>query len=359
MELFKTIFASKQEFEEALHTIRKTHRNVKYDKCKYSDLTDFNAYLDINKTVVHLYFKSWEKPFSRYEYIFRLDGSTAQAVSGLNAYRTLKKYWPELPNLTTDPYYGYFTNNDTYGWKYDPPCSGIIGFNPKFENKRTPNCISYDINSAFAFAMLNKMPDTSKHPKEFSIVKENEIGFTEDINGNMTCKFKGQFCEYVFPLIDSPFKEFVNTWYNRKKNAKNDDEKAKAKAMLTHSVGYLQRINPFLRGAIIYYSNEYIKKFIDENTLYWNTDSIVSCVQRPDIESNLGTELGQWKITDTGDFALKNSNYQWNKDIPTIRGVPKKWFKDFDILKDKVPSQGNIYYIDEKFYLRRIKNEKF
>ena len=328
----------------------------------------FNAYYKVDKTKVHIWCKRKDlgKDSGYYHYIFRLDGDETIITNGKVAYATLKKYAPNIPDLTTDPFYGYKQLDDgNYVWSDSISlCSAVIGFNEKLTNNRYHDCYGYDINSAFTFAMLNDMPDTSKHPREFDYVKDGEIGFDYDDDGNFTCLTKGHYARFIYPLMPTPFKRFADVWYNKKKNAKTPEDKQKAKNILTHSVGYLQRKNPFLRAAIIYYSNQYIQSFIDENTLYWNTDSIVSKTRREDIEKNIGTELGQWKLEHTGDFAYKGLNYQWNKDVPPIRGIPKKWFaQGFDILKDEVPSQGNIYELDEtkadqnKLVLRRVKNE--
>ena len=139
--------------------------------------------------------------------------------------------------------------------------------------------------------------------------------------------------------MESPFKKFVNRWYEEKKNAKTKQQKAKAKGMLNYSVGYLQRVNPFLRSTIIYYANKMIKDLVDENTLYCNTDSLVSLVPRNDL--NIGTNIGEFKVEHEGQFAFRGFNYQWDNSV-SYRGIPKSWFKPgFDILVDNIPQIGN------------------
>mgnify|MGYP003288864496 CR=1 FL=1 len=41
---------------------------------------------------------------------------------------------------------------------------------------------------------------------------------------------------------------------------------------------YLQKTNPFWRSIIIHRCNRYVQSLIDENTIYSNTDCIVSAV---------------------------------------------------------------------------------
>lgn len=351
----KTIeFCEHKEFKEALDYARRYLTIVEGERPS-RNAPRYNAYIEIKRTNVSLTYKRGSKVKT---YTFRLDGQeNIKHITGMEAYRILKSYYPELPDLQKEKEYGYHeTPNEPVKYHWDnkiASCSAILGFNEEKSGKRYENCYGYDLNSAFNFAMLKPMPDTSVKAKEWSKVKKNEIGFTYDDNGDFKTVFEGHYAQYVFPLMESPFKRFVEVWYNNKKNAKTKEEKQKAKNVLVYAVGYLQKHNPFLRAAIINYSNDYIKSFIDENTLYWNTDSIISTVRRPDIECNLGNEIGQWKIEHIGTFAYNGNNYQWNNSIPTVRGVPKSWFKKmfpdgFDVLRDEIPFEGNAYYIDKE-----------
>lgn len=224
-------------------------------------------------------------------------------------------------------------------------------FNPKFAKKRI-KAWSYDMNSAYAFAMLNDMPDT-RVPYKDGIVGEGEIGFDMGVNhlGGYSCLMRhpGEYATYIFPLMKSPFKNFVNIYYNKKKNAKDEIEKLKAKAILVDAVGSLQNHNPFLRAAIVNYANEYMSNLTNEDTVLINTDGMVSATPRPDLD--IGTELGQFKCEhENEDFAAKGrTSYQWNRDTPKYGGIPHEWFKKgWDILKDPLPIPNNRYYFDEK-----------
>ena len=156
---------------------------------------------------------------------------------------------------------------------------------------------------------------------------------------------------------------------NLRKKSKNDlDDIMKIlfcvirypKNIMNMAIGYLQRVNPILRTFVLDYANKRVKSFINDDTLYCNTDSIVSLTRRFDIEENLGDGLGQWKLEHFGDFAYKGFCYQWNKSIPSYRGVSKSWFKpDFDILVDELPECGNLYFYNQKTnQIERLSNEK-
>lgn len=267
------------------------------------------------------------------EYITFLDGREDPVViTGATAYTTLKSYWPELPEIPEDsPIYDFIS------------ASPMIDYNEKYNNQRV-EAWGYDLNSAYASVILQGWIDTTSGPMAKVIDPETEIGFDTDLDIQ-----REGFSMYVFKKMETPkgLRNWVNTYYKKKKEAKNRIDKLKAKQHLNFAIGFLQRKNPWLRAWVVSRCNEYIKSLIDENTLFWNTDSIVSRVPRPDLE--IGLEIGQWKLEHEGVVAYKGNTYQWNNDKPTYRGVPKTWFKgDFDLLKDDKPANENLFYFNEK-----------
>ena len=144
--------------------------------------------------------------------------------------------------------------------------------------------------------------------------------------------FEG-FAEYIFPLIKSPFKPFIDKYYELKVKYSNDKKKkAKYKQILNIPTGYVQRLNPFLRNAIIYYAKEYVKQYIDENTLYVNTDSIISLTERPDIPLH-DTELGKFKCDHRGTFMYwAQGCYEWNGEKHN-QGIPQYMLNNDGIMK--------------------------
>lgn len=253
------------------------------------------------------------------------DTEDHQQITGLQAFNVLNRY-TRINRLIRN--------------KEEAPFSAkpILWNNPKYEGKRV-DAICYDMNSAYSYAMLQPMPDTSVPPKA-KIIEHGEIGF--DLDGN---RQTSGYSIFVFNLMDSPFKKFVNRYYNKKIKAKTKSEKRRAKEYLNFCVGFLQGRDPYTRAQIVGLANDRIKDLIDENTIYCNTDSIVSLTERPDLE--IGDNIGQWKVEHKDKFAFIGYNYQWGFGLPSIRGKPKTDFAEgWDILKDELPECGNVFKFD-------------
>ena len=193
-------------------------------------------------------------------------------------------------------------------------------------------CWSYDINSAFAYAMLKPMPDTSQEPRYNDYIKQGEMGFWK--LGGVATEI-GVKADYVFKLVDSPFKEYIMKYYNLKKNATDKELRAKYKDFLNIPTGCMQKKDIFIRNAIIYWSNEYIKSFIDDNTVYCNVDCIVSLVPRYDIP--IGEEIGQFKNEHVcEDFKyIQSGIYQWGKECH-FKGIPGECLSDIEDISNWV-----------------------
>lgn len=286
-------------------------------------------------------------------YNARMDGADPkQQITGMRAYTTMCQNllpW-HMPNLRDYKPFGYHkTKTGKTAWAIEPT-KQLMYFNKELNNSRYEDCYGYDRNSAFTWAMMQPIPNTDKEPDLLRKTKSGEIGFNLD---GSVCFEKGHFCNFIFEAQESPFINFAKKWYLKKRDAKTEADKEKAKETLNFCIGYMHRTNPFIRNCIVARSNNYILSLIDENTLYCNTDSIVSRRRRRDLELDLGKELGQWKIEHRGDFAYKDFTYQWNDTIPTYRGIPKKWFENFekmnkrpwDLLTDPIPTSKYNGYV--------------
>ena len=302
------------------------------------------------------------------EYIFQLDGSEhAQAISGLRTFTLLQRMSNKGVVDLTNNWNLYDSNYDR--WKIET-IGGLIYFNPKYINGRYENCIEYDKRSAYAHALMQPIPDTKVQPRRNDIVRKGEIGFKTTAIGyseeeNLYAIFEeGKPADYIFPAIESPFKNFAQYYFNKRKNAKGR-EADRVKQILNYSIGYIRRKNPFIHSCILSRARFDIESLIDENTLYSNTDSLVSLVPRLDLADRIGDNIGEFRVQHKGSFAYTTSGYQWNKDQPSIRGKSKSWFKKaypngFDILHDELPfMESNIYYYDrEKGVIRKCQEEK-
>ena len=282
-------------------------------------------------------------------YMCRKDGDRQlQSIKGQDAFRILKQYIGHNDNFDLRKDAKWEIWKKILGWddkdkKFLASAKPFLYYDKEHENQRL-RAFSYDINSSYSNGMLQDMPDTSKEPRINDIIKSNnELGFYMRDNELICTEQIGKKCKFIFQKIESPFKRFVNIWYERKVNSqKGTIEKQKAKDILNFSVGYYQKVNPFIRARIISYANKVIQDSMDHNTIYCNTDSIVSLEPRKDLE--LGNDIGQFKEEKNGKmFAYKGYEYQWDLKAPTYRSVAKKWFpKGWDILKDKLPTQGNL-----------------
>ena len=290
-------------------------------------------------------------------YIFQLDGSEhAQTISGLRAFNLLQRMSNKGVVDLSKNYKWYNSYYDS--WNVGP-IGGLIYFNKKLSNARYDNCIEYDRRSAYASALLEPIPDTRVIPREKDYIKPGEVGFRHMSQGYSNDEqfyaiFEpGHYAEYIYPLMESPFKNFANHYYEKK--IKTEGKEAdKAKQILNYAIGYIRRKNPFVHSCILSRARYFIEDLIDEDTLYCNTDSIVSRKYRIDLENLVGDEIGKFKIQHKGSFAYTGSGYQWNNDLPSVRGKSKQWFKNaypngFDILRDELPyTEANIYYYNRE-----------
>lgn len=214
----------------------------------------------------------------------------------------------------------------------------IVGYNEKYDNTEHEVYI-YDLNSAYASVLMDKIIDTY-HFRENDYVGENEVGFYISCGRIITIKKRSLICDFVFPLIDSPFKDFVKKYYDIKKTApKGSKERQEAKNILNIMVGLWQHSNPLLRAYVVNECNAKIQSLMDENTCYYNTDAIYSIKERTDL--NIGNEIGQFKLEYHGLFRQKKNNYQ-KVDIneTSVRGVVKQAFRNnpnWNLLKDAMP----------------------
>lgn len=315
------------EFNEAL-TFCKQNRIFHYEKYKHSkNFSNFNCYLNVGPMYCELWYMALDR---KYKYLCtRFDGEVnPDTYTGMDAWRILNRY-TKVPVMSNE-----FI-------EVAPSAKPLLWYNPKYEYKDL-NAYCYDVNSSYSWAMMQPMPDTTKI-KYRCIVGKNEMGF--DLDGNIVTE--GKPANIVCPLIESPFKLFVLNWFYKKLIAKDKAAKVNAKAILNFSVGYLQRKNPLLRSAILYYANKHITDFVDQNTICCNTDSIVSLVPRPDLK--IGNDLGEFKLEHKGHFAYIGYTQQWyDEGEIKYRGVPKSWFTyDWDLLVDDIPTSNNKYFYNE------------
>ena len=286
-------------------------------------------------------------------YIFDLNGEDIFKQSGLDCFKEFSKAY-KIPKAKDYGLKALDKYLDPESAKYVCSARPILGYNEKYEKQLLKDCYEYDLNSAYANTILEKIPDlnnpiSANWPDQIK-VKKGEIGFVLDDELSMVKP--GFMADVKFKLMETPnkLKDFLLKWYGIKK-ASTGNAKLEAKAMLNLPIGYCQRINPFLRSYVVSSCNEAIKRLIDDDTLFWNTDAIFSLKRRPELE--LGAEIGQFKEIRCDTLSYVGNVYQINGEDPTYRGISKSWFKAFekkygrkyDLLKDyKVKVEKINYY---------------
>ena len=234
--------------------------------------------------------------------------------------------------------------------------SSFMFFNENY-NFTKQIAYEYDINSAFASQCFGLMP--TKFLRRNDVAKDGEVGFIYDDDGELVvnrCWFEPS--EFVFKLgnIDG-FSRFFKVYYDRKEKAKEKGDKIKKsyyKSIINMTIGYFQKINPFLRSYIISNLNnrmlDLVSKYYD-HVLLSNVDSLITNI---DLSSELpiSDECGGFKIMrEKEPFFLYSYNYQWNNEPPTYRGTPSAWFenykkinkKSFDLSETSVSSLSVLY----------------
>ena len=236
----------------------------------------------------------------------------------------------------------------------------ILGFNKKFDRTEHPVVI-YDLNSAYAMALVDKIIDTY-NPHYYDYVEEGEVGFISS-DHNLTIRHKGEYADVIFPLMESPYKDFARKYYNIKKTApKGSDERELAKQILVITVGLWQNVNPYLRAYVVGKCNEqieyYLKKYRDKICM-WNTDAIYCTEHIDELDNLIGEDIGQFKIEYEGLFRQKGLNYQkLDEHNTSYRGVLKTLFKeDFNILSDRLPTAILPYKLDKETLEIKINEE--
>lgn len=301
-------------------------------KTKYLNRAEFNNLMDE--------FDRNHTPYNIYDYSCSVTVETRQNIymasltededDIVNIGALANSFYKLFPDLRHK--YGYKehkTNLDKTKVTWDYKVAHGYQYFDEYYARKPLKCWGYDINSAFPYAMLQPMPDTTATPRYNDVVGKNEIGFYK---GGGATTVVGEWAEIIFPLIESPFKDYVMKLYKEKKES-DGLAREKYKRKLNYVTGLLARRNIFLRNAVIYYSNRYIKKYVDDATVYCNVDCIVSLVPRPDIP--LGEEIGQFKKEfECANFKYIQSGIYQIEDECHYTGIPRGLLTDIEDISD-------------------------
>lgn len=245
--------------------------------------------------------------------------------------------------------------------KIEQSARPIIGYNKKFD-KTEHQAVVYDLNSAYAEELTDKIIDTYNY-RRYGIVGKNEVGFLTN-DSKLKIKHEGEAADVIFPLIDSPYKEYARKYYELKKTApKGSKERDLAKQILVITVGLFQNTNPYLRAYIVGRCNEKIEYFVEkykDKVSMWNTDSVYATEHIKELDDLCGDDIGQFKVEYEGLIRQKGLNYQKvDENKTSYRGVLKMLFeKDFNILTDELP-KSILPYKMNKESLKIEKNKEY
>lgn len=319
---------------------------------------DYSRYAIIKENDTNIWIETryyeWNSKPTRY--ICWLDNVKRPAISGLQAFNKFQQYCFKAIRASeyNQPIIDKYWDGETR--KYTCSASPLIGYNPEYEMQELHDVWEYDINSAYSSIMLGKVPDVN-NPYFNAPVLKNQVGFLFDDKLTMI-PGPATYANIVFDLIelDEHQKKYIEDLYLRKELAHDDETYNEAKLMANAAIGYYQKFNPFIRSYIVNMCNRCIKGLLDDNSILWNTDAIISLKRRPELE--LGTKIGQFKEIHINRFVYRGNNYQIDAELPKYRGVAKCWFPTgWDMLKDPIPKRDNEYLFDSTNYELKLNKE--
>lgn len=234
--------------------------------------------------------------------------------------------------------------------------------NKKYDGKAV-YAYEYDLKEAYGQMLKLPLPDLYTYRSDAKINK-GEVGFYA-VGEHLKCTFEeGKVCQYVFKLMESPYIRWVNRIEKLVSKATTKEQKLELKSRYRFAIGDLQNLNPFWRCIIVERCNQLVKSYMDENTVYCNTDSIVSTVRRLDIENDKEFTWSLKRSYQLFKWQKGKMNYQWNDEIPCYKGPSKRyieWYNKthdipWNILTDSVPKVMSTLWLLNKEELKLVKN---
>lgn len=252
-------------------------------------------------------------------YIFSKDGLEAELEPSVSeTYREMVKKTEDYHDLLKEDSY---MNNFT---------SSPLLFSDYRYFYKTQEVICYDTNLTYFYLLGQDFPDT-RQPRGRGIVRPREIGFRISgrvVQGNdgtqrsqLILVNPGDYADFRYPKRPSPFKRYIDYKLKQLELVKDKEERSKVKSSINKSVGNLQHHNPIWRAWIVESGNKRIKSLMDKNTIYANTDCVVSLVPRPDIP--VSDKIGEFKIEHQGKCTIDGMTITWEDGTDNRRGAPK------------------------------------
>lgn len=318
------------------------------------------CYVDVGSTKCKITFKL----IKTITFVFDLDGNVLTEQTVLNACAQLNKAC-KVEDVSTVG----FVYDKTPGFDGKPTgyrevigsASPLKDCNKKFAG--TSNvAYGYDMSSAYLQVLSQIRVPIISTMKKNAKVGPNQVGFyrfgickSSPYDALKFTYVEGIPCDFVFDLTpDAPYKDWAIKLFNKIQNTPKGIERDKLKDIPRLAVGQQQNHNPFFRCMVVETCNKLIKSLIDENTIYYNTDSIISIVPRPDIMARTDYKFHE---DHTGCVFRLDRNkliYQWDHELPKIGGYTKRCIEHYnkthdepwELNKDNYPTMHvNLYQI--------------
>lgn len=329
---------SKEEFEKRLKIVNDCGFVFIFEKYTNQPIANV-CYIDITATKCKITYKLIKKR----TYVFDLDGNQLSEQTVINACSQLTKVYKyedveEVLGIKYDhtiapdgKAYGYRVNiGSAAPYKY---------FNKTYYNKEI-KAYEYDLSSAYLQVLAKLRLPKLTTMKCNTVVGKNQVGFYQAGNTKVGNKLnftyrEGAYCQWVFDLMpERPYEEWAIKKLNQLSSMPKGPEKDKIKNVPRYSVGQMQNHNPFIRCMVVETCTKLIKSLQDENTVYSNTDSIVSLTQRPDIENYTDYKFhtdskhynARFYMVQDGD----GISYQWNDEMPKASGLKKRYIERYN-----------------------------
>ena len=332
----------KDEFQAILDKVKEQCVNIYFRKREKGEEICQNAFICEKDSKIEVTFKPGLKAVT---YRFDRDGKYLVKMMPKDAVRAMSKSY-KIQRV-----------EDIMGIsvKSIESAKPILYKNPNYDGKAV-KAWEYDLVEAYAQMLVLPLPDlyTAEYDAK---IKENQIGFYA-VGDELKCSFEvGKECQYVFDLMPSPYVRWVKRVHKQISKAKTREERLELKSKYRFAIGDLQNLNPFWRCTIVDRCNQLIEKYKDENTIYCNTDSLVSTVRRIDIEEDFEFDWKLKRQNQTFKWQKDKKNYQWNLELPKYKGNKKRYIEYYNmthderwvILKDEVPeTRERRYTIDRR-----------
>ena len=329
---------SKEEFEKQIKRVNECGFVFIFDKYKNQPIAN-RCYVDISETKCKLTYKLIKKR----TYVFDLDGNQLSEQSVINACSQLAKAYKcedvgEVLGIKYD--HAMAVDGKPKGYRENiGSATPFKYYNKKYYNKEV-KAYEYDLSSAYLQVLAKlRLPKLSTM-KCNTVIGKNQVGFFQ-VNATRTgnklaFSYKeGTYAQWVFDLTDDmPYKDWATKTLSKLSTMASGTEKDKIKNVPRYAVGQMQHHNPFIRCMVVDTCTKLIKSLMNEDTIYSNTDSIISLTRREDIENYTEYKFhtdskhynARFYMIQDGDSII----YQWNKEIPKASGLKKRYIERYN-----------------------------